>query len=41
MLYFAVHSIGLDGAALMEEYRGLIAKYTKERDEKGYPWTRN
>ncbi len=35
------NSIGLDGAALMSEYRALIAKYTQERDEKGYPWTRN
>ena len=31
---------GLDGAALLEEYRGLIEKYSAERDEKGYPWTR-
>lgn len=29
---------GLDGAALLEEYRGLIDKYTKLRDEQGYPW---
>jgi len=29
---------GLDGAALLEEYSGLIAKYTEERDTKGYPW---
>lgn len=34
-------SIGLDGAALLDEYRGLIDKYTAERDEKGYPWKRN
>jgi len=31
---------GFDGAALLEEYRGLIDQYTTERDEKGYPWTR-
>lgn len=31
---------GMDGAALLEEYRGLIAKYTQERDSKGYPWAR-
>lgn len=34
-------SIGFDGAALLEQYRGLIDKYTAERDELGYPWTRN
>ncbi|WP_235962701.1 C4-dicarboxylate TRAP transporter substrate-binding protein [Jannaschia marina] len=32
--------VGLDGAALLEEYDALIAKYTAERDEQGYPWTR-
>jgi TRAP-type transport system periplasmic protein len=31
---------GLDGAALLDEYRALLAKYSAERDEKGYPWTR-
>ncbi|SLN23579.1 2,3-diketo-L-gulonate-binding periplasmic protein YiaO precursor [Roseivivax jejudonensis] len=29
---------GLDGDALLEEYRGLIDKYTQIRDEQGYPW---
>ncbi|SFD55177.1 TRAP-type C4-dicarboxylate transport system, substrate-binding protein [Sulfitobacter brevis] len=29
---------GLPGADLLEEYKGLIAKYTEERDAKGYPW---
>lgn len=29
---------GLDGAALLETYRGLIDKYTRIRDEDGYPW---
>lgn len=29
---------GLDGAALLEEYKGLIAKYTELRDSEGYPW---
>ena len=32
---------GLDGAALLEEYRGLIAKYAAERDAEGYPWERD
>ncbi len=31
---------GFDGAALLSEYRGLIEKYTGERDEQGYPWER-
>lgn len=31
---------GLDGEALLEEYRGLIDKYTQVRDEQGYPWDR-
>ncbi|PYG26494.1 C4-dicarboxylate TRAP transporter substrate-binding protein [Pelagimonas varians] len=31
---------GLDGAALLDEYRGLLAKYAAERDAKGYPWAR-
>ncbi|CAD0187210.1 Solute-binding protein [Ruegeria sp. THAF57] len=31
---------GLDGEALLEKYRGLIAKYEQERDSQGYPWTR-
>lgn len=29
---------GLEGEALLEEYRGLIAKWTEERDTNGYPW---
>lgn len=29
---------GLDGASLLEEYRGLIANYTEVRDTEGYPW---
>ena len=33
-------SAGLDGEALLEEYRALIEKYTAERDEQGYPWER-
>lgn len=33
-------AVGLDGAALLEEYKALLAKYETERDEKGYPWTR-
>ncbi|MEQ3679924.1 C4-dicarboxylate TRAP transporter substrate-binding protein [Pseudophaeobacter sp.] len=31
---------GYDAEAAMTQYRGLLEKYTKERDEKGYPWTR-
>ncbi|WP_370231914.1 C4-dicarboxylate TRAP transporter substrate-binding protein [Cognatishimia sp.] len=31
-------SQGLDGEGLLTEYRALIAKYTAERDENGYPW---
>ncbi len=31
---------GLDGAALLDEYRGLIEKYQGVVDEQGYPWTR-
>ncbi|WP_298437802.1 C4-dicarboxylate TRAP transporter substrate-binding protein [uncultured Jannaschia sp.] len=32
--------VGLDGAALLEEYRGLLAQYAAERDDQGYPWDR-
>ena len=31
---------GLDGAVLVEQYRAAVSKYSKERDEKGYPWAR-
>lgn len=31
---------GLDGAALLDDYKALIAQYTQERDTQGYPWTR-
>lgn len=31
---------GLDGAALLEEYKALLQKYGTERDDKGYPWER-
>ncbi len=34
-------SIGFDGAALLAQYRGLIDKYTAERDQQGYPWNRD
>ncbi len=34
------NSVGLDGAALLEEYRGLIEKFQAERDDQGYPWER-
>ena len=33
-------SQGLDGEALLTEYRGLIDQFTQERDEQGYPWER-
>lgn len=32
---------GLDGEALLAEYRELIAHYTEVRDTEGYPWERN
>ncbi len=31
---------GLDGAAILAAYEALIAKYAKEKEDKGYPWTR-
>ncbi|MEM8811343.1 MAG: TRAP transporter substrate-binding protein DctP [Pseudomonadota bacterium] len=31
---------GFDSEAMLGNYKDLIAKYTKERDEKGYPWDR-
>jgi len=31
---------GMDGDAILADYKGLVAKYTKERDDKGYPWAR-
>ena len=31
---------GLDGAALLDEYRGLIEKYQGVVDAQGYPWQR-
>ncbi len=31
---------GMDGAAILADYKSLVAKYTKERDDKGYPWAR-
>ena len=31
---------GLDGQALLDEYRGLIAQYTQELETQGYPWER-
>lgn len=33
-------SVGLDGAALLEEYKALLAEYAAERDAQGYPWER-
>lgn len=35
-----VSGMGLDGEALLDEYRSLIDKYAAERDDKGYPWDR-
>lgn len=31
---------GLDGEELLKQYRASLKKYSQERDEKGYPWTR-
>jgi TRAP-type C4-dicarboxylate transport system substrate-binding protein len=31
---------GLDGKAVLKEFRSLQAKYTRELEKKGYPWTR-
>lgn len=31
---------GMDGAALVEQYRAAVNKYSQERDDKGYPWAR-
>ncbi|MBW4707142.1 C4-dicarboxylate TRAP transporter substrate-binding protein [Roseobacter sp. YSTF-M11] len=31
---------GLPGQELLEEYQVLIARYSAERDQKGYPWER-
>ncbi|MEQ8602819.1 MAG: C4-dicarboxylate TRAP transporter substrate-binding protein [Marivibrio sp.] len=31
---------GMDGDAMLGEFRALIAKYSEERDAKGYPWER-
>lgn len=33
-------AVGLPGQALLDEYKELIAKYTAEVAEKGYPWAR-
>lgn len=35
------NAAGLDGAALLEEYRALLKKYAEERDSQGYPWMRS
>ncbi|MEQ5870968.1 C4-dicarboxylate TRAP transporter substrate-binding protein [Sagittula sp. NFXS13] len=34
------NGVGLDGQAMLDEYKALLAKYAAERDEQGYPWTR-
>lgn len=31
---------GLDGKAMVENYKTSLTKYSQERDLKGYPWTR-
>ena len=31
---------GLDGAAILADYKALLEKYAAERDAQGYPWTR-
>ena len=33
-------SVGLDGDAMLTEYRSLIDEYTADRDANGYPWDR-
>ncbi|ETX12986.1 C4-dicarboxylate ABC transporter substrate-binding protein [Roseivivax halodurans JCM 10272] len=35
-----VSGMGLDGEAILEEYRSLLDTYTQERDAQGYPWER-
>jgi len=35
------NAAGFDGAALLEQYRALLTKYTEERDSQGYPWARS
>lgn len=32
---------GLDGQAMIDRYVELVAQYTKQRDEQGYPWAAN
>tara|TARA_B110000211_G_scaffold231671_1_gene293664 strand:- start:3205 stop:4260 length:1056 start_codon:yes stop_codon:yes gene_type:complete len=32
--------VGLKGKQLVENYKKSLIKYSKERDEKGYPWSR-
>lgn len=32
--------VGLKGKELVANYRALLTKYSKERDDKGYPWFR-
>lgn len=29
---------GLDGRALVDDYTALVAEFTTQRDEQGYPW---
>lgn len=31
-------AVGLDGRALVDEYTALVAEFTAQRDEQGYPW---
>jgi TRAP-type C4-dicarboxylate transport system substrate-binding protein len=31
---------GLDGKAMVQNYKASLTKYTQERDQKGYPWAR-
>ena len=32
------NAAGLDGEGMVQEYKTLIERFTKERDDKGYPW---
>jgi len=35
-----MNAAGYDGNGIYDQFQGLVAKYTAERDDKGYPWTR-
>lgn len=35
-----MNAAGYDGDGIYDQFQGLVAKYTAERDDKGYPWAR-